>query len=87
MDHNETSSEPVAVASSTMTTTEPAVASSKGKTKRLILKVKEKEKKKIVWCQEVVDNEHMCKKSSKSKFCDIIYQFIAICYPSELSLM
>ena len=49
------------------TATETAQA--KGTTTRLVLKMKDK--KKIVWAEDVVDNENMCKKSSKSKHTNI----------------
>lgn len=41
------------------------MASAKSSTTRLVLKVKDK--KGIEWAADVVDNENMCKKSSKSK--------------------
>ena len=51
--------------SSTIVTV-PAPASNKESTTRLVLKLKPAPKQKLVWCEDVVDNEHMCKKSSKS---------------------
>ena len=55
----------VAAAAETVTATEMAPA--KGSVTRLVLKVKQKDRKKICWEEGVVDNEHMCKKSSKRK--------------------
>jgi protein phosphatase 1 regulatory subunit 11 len=54
----------------TATTIEEADPESQEKqpSKVLVLKLKAKKKPKVTWTEETVDNEHLDKKSSKSKY-------------------
>jgi protein phosphatase 1 regulatory subunit 11 len=50
---------------SSVTATVTAESKTSDEPKLLVLKVKPRS---VQWCEETVDNEHMCKKSSKSEF-------------------